>query len=313
MTKQSFLSPLISIAIYLFLTDRHRLTMFVAAAATLGGITALTCTALFGTGFWVSLLAQRGHPVSFTMVLGNFREFSQQPLILIAVVAAAVALMRRVLQTYDQASVAAGTAAAVSCGMLLLFLGKVGASTNYFIEPILALATAVACRDRGALESRRYLMMRAMVAAVLAVAALHEAMMLHPGHFDLTHASFNEDRSLLTQERTGLLRSIAGPDPKVLNLGTPAYSSELPGRISLSDPYCQLLIYRAGGLSMNKLLEAVKSKHFDVVAATPGMLGWLADEQNKMTVLLEAVKTSYPIARRHAGVIVLSPRGDYGQ
>jgi len=312
MAKQSFVSPLISIAIYLFLADKQRLRAFVAEAACLGIVTVIACTAIFGGGFWTSLLAQRSHPMSFSMVTGNFRAFFEQPLVAVAVVTALATLGRHMPRPHDRAAIASYTYAAVSCGMVFVFIGKAGAATNCFMEFVLALCLAIVCCDQATADLCKRPMLFGITAAVLAIAAMFDAVVVHPGHFDLTRASFNEDRSRLMQERASLLRATAGRKPRVLNLGNAQHTFELPGRISLSDPYCQLLIYRSGGLSIDTLIAAVERQQFDVVVSTPGMVRWLADERNNLTALLDAASRNYPVRRQHAGILVFT-RGNDGK
>jgi hypothetical protein len=196
--------------------------------------------------------------------------------------------------------------------MLFVFLGKAGAATNCFMEFVLALCLAIVCCDRATVDLSKRSTIRGMTAAVLAIAAIYDAVVVHPGHFDLTRASFNEDRARLMQERESLLRETAGRRPTVLNLGNAQHTFELPGRISLFDPYCQLLIYGSGGLSMDRLIAAVERQQFDVVVSTPGMVRWLADERNNVTALLDAASRNYPVWWQHAGILVLT-RGNDGK
>jgi hypothetical protein len=180
------------------------------------------------------------------------------------------------------------------------------------MEFVLALCLAIVCCDQATADLCKRPMLFGITAAVLAIAAMFDAVVVHPGHFDLTRASFNEDRSRLMQERASLLRATAGRKPRVLNLGNAQHTFELPGRISLSDPYCQLLIYRSGGLSIDTLIAAVERQQFDVVVSSPGRVRWLAEERNNLTALLDAASRNYPVWRQHAGILVFT-RGNDGK
>ena len=313
MAKQSFVTAPISIAIYLAITDRRRLVIFLNATAGLGAITAMLCTSLFGAGFWTSLLAQRFHPISFATLAGNFSAVVEQPLIVVWVVAAVAIVGIGMQFVHDGGTIATSAYALVSSCLLLVFLGKAGASTNTVMEPMLALCIASVRCDRSASKLRGYEVKRAVIAAIIAIAALYDAAVVEPFCFNLTRAAFNADRACLAEERGEMLREVVGESPTILNLATPAHTGELPGYISLSDPYCQLLIYGAGGLSMNRLLAAVERRQYDAVVATPGMLRWLVDPRNNLTALADAVGRNYPLKRRSAGMIFFVRREEVGQ
>jgi len=129
----------------------------------------------------------------------------------------------------------------------------------------------------------------------------------------MTGLSWNQGRDKLVQHRTnGILRE-AGPDPMILNLASAGLTAELPGRVSLSDPLFQLLMYDASALAIRPLVTAVAEQRFDAIAVWPDTLRWFAARGGPVCELLDTLSGGYRPVSRAGDVIVWLPRtrGDH--
>lgn len=295
-SKQAYLAAALALLVAAWVQNRRQGALFALWTAGLAGTAALVASATYGRGFWFcTFLALRRsfHPETF---FGNWDHVLRQPVYL-CLHAFAIAMV--LVALHRDARGVLGNRwflyAAFSEAVLLLSSGGSGASTNYFIEPVLALllwlvsSTGEAWSPRW--TPRRALAMTAIlgvcVAYELATAPAQVVAFTNPGqtaHDEELQAKIGEEMSEVTQGRPAL---------QILNFFTVPAASFLPGRVCLNDPFLYEVLWGQGSLSRESLLSAVAAQYFDVVILQPN-----TEVRGSSAPEMIALSRHYTFARR---------------
>lgn len=269
--KQSYVAAGGAILVHLLAGDRRRAATFAVLLAGSAGAAAALATALWGAGFWFSVVLAPANPMSLSGAAGIVRDLLGQPVFVLLLVLTA--------WTAWAASRAAGGPLALAArspllpwvalsGLLAaLTAGKLGATHLYFLEFTLAqLAWQVhALGDPATVRLPRGL---ATAACILLVACLgwevharRAFLASHDGAPEDTSAAreryYQGVRAALTAR--GLER------PSVLNLGPPGHGYAFADDVSVNDYTLYAILWSSGKLDLQVLLDRIAERRFDLV------------------------------------------------
>ena len=156
-----------------------------------------------------------------------------------------------------------GMYAVASWGVLVATLGKPGSSGNYFLEPCLAtLMFAVASQT---LPPRSY-DWRLKTAAVSVVAIL---IVIDLRRTPVVMYSFVTNAIIEARLKTIATRNVefgrTTQDSHILNLAVATLGAELPGQVSVNDPWLYLLLWNSGKLPETTLVRGLNERYYDAV------------------------------------------------
>jgi hypothetical protein len=269
-SKQSYLAAPLACAGFLACHDRRRAAVFATSVTVMVGLATLS---VWGDGFRFSVLQAMRNPMSWPQMTGQWRSMLVQPAFVAMALAGLAALAVTAsapdrLERLRRSPYALYALAALA--VLLVTLPKAGSSTNYFIEPTLALLLVLADwgRRRLARPADTGLPPAVAVAALgLAAAGALELSSAPRESYSFT----NQPASARAEEQLRALsesiEALCPPEPLLLNLYGANLSHPLPGTVHVSDPLLYFLLWETGALSPDPLVAALSAQRYDGVLA----------------------------------------------
>lgn len=268
-TKQSYVAAPLTAAVYLLLSGRRKALRFVGVFGGLALGFAALAHAVWGWGFWWSILvapAQRWHFPNYTGLWGEMG--TQRSYWVFALGIAAV-------WAYDLVSAVRGAPRApmsltiyVPAAFVMLFatLGKRGAHLNYFYEPTLAGLLYLVARSAGlSWDAWRRLPVMA-AAAGLCLGFLLDFRAVPAEAYSFTNAYSNRWQARYLRTLGQELDSVKPGDARILVDPVLANRCLSLGKaLVLNDPYLYGLLWEEGKLSREPLLAAIRARWFDIV------------------------------------------------
>ena len=252
------------------------LRYFLATTAALAAVSLTVAATAWGGDMLWCLAAGVGQPPAAAQFAAVWKAAAGQPffVVLFAVLHVQAVLLARQEGLRSRHAAYLWYLLAADA-VMLAGLGKSGSSVNYFFEPLLAGAACfVTARDR---------MPRAVtwpLAAVLVLAGGWEVATADPRAFDLRllgcpaadvagQRDWIADKHAAAAERTAAVIAVTNPAPRILNLCNARFGRDLPGEISLSDPYLYGLLFAQGSLPVDPLIARLDAGSFDGVLLPP--------------------------------------------
>jgi hypothetical protein len=195
--------------------------------------------------------------------------------------------------------------------VMLIILPKVGSSMNYYIEPTLALLLCfldwgrgvAAARGPDAAPARRA---GALVVAAFALAAGAELALAGPYDVAFTTRENNAERGARFEEIRDVIVAATRPEPRLLNLFYAGLSYPVSATLELDDPLLYYLLWEAGWLSPQPVIDAIERREFDAILLQAGFLE--RPPSNYTPAVLDAVRRHYATAYQFGVVQVLLRR-----
>ena len=139
-TKQSYISAAVAITVYLALTRRRQLVLFLGASAVFSILFVLFANSVWGEGFWFSTVTALRQEMSFQHGMDILGKMYHQPtfigLLALTGLVTYGSYQQRKIDIFRESPYLLFVLASMT--VLLLTIWKYGASTNYFFEFILA-------------------------------------------------------------------------------------------------------------------------------------------------------------------------------
>jgi len=178
-------------------------------------------------------------------------------------------------------------------------LGKPGSSVNYFFEPLLAGGMCFMAACRCLPQPVGWLL-----SAVLLGAGGWESFTGDARNFDLRllgcpHADRTEQVAWLRGQhaaaatRRQAVVAATNPDPRLLNLCDGGFGRDLPGEISLNDPYLYGALYVVGRLDPGPVIHFIDAAAFDGILLPPEHDPGRVRSSPALTALYDAVHRNY--------------------
>ncbi len=308
--KQSYISASLAGFLFLCMLDRRRTVEYLAAVlATAAGIS-LATTAAYGGGMWVAVSSFSVNTVSVETAISVLLAGLCQPLFVVFI--GLVCLPLAPARTQSLAAFAGQNRlptlyALCATIVALLTVGKEGSSTNYLLEPALGLAMTLANRY-GALPAVSWPSFRGLVALMLIVGCgIWDTAGANPSAYNLCHLPVNKEGGDLVVRRSAAIDQLAGDNPAVLNLAWASLTAELPGEVSLSDPFGQLLLYESSSLDIRPLVASVDRAYYDLIVIYPGIADRFLSSSSPVGQLGDALRRRYRPAGLHCDVFCWIP------
>lgn len=272
LTKQTYFTAVLACFIYLGWRDFRQAFRFAGIVSLLLGISLGFLYWYGGEGFLWSILVAPRNPFTFAGFLYNVRYMLTPSFVVLFGLSAAAgyAIFKSVTK---QSGARSGLLNAIYCLIswiwLLASVGKIGATTNYFIEPLFAsvwlLMTWVDAQDEDWAARRvcRYaLILLPVVFAADILITKDEPRYLLP-------------RPLNSQQRFERIKreieslNIA-TSPKILNLAQATHSLSVGWDLYLNDPILYSVLWDTAKLSNRPLMTAIDNGYFDIIALPAG-------------------------------------------
>lgn len=299
-TKQAHLAAPLACLAGLAVRGGPGLRWFAATAALLAAVSAAVAATAWGGDMLWCLAAGVGQPPSTAQFGAVWRAAAGQPFFVVLFAALhmqAILLARQERLRSRHAAYLWYLLAADA--VMLAGLGKPGSSVNYFFEPLLAGAACfVAARGSSGRVASWPL------ATVLVLAGGWELATADPRDFDLRLLGYTvtdgdgqrvwiAEQHAAAHERRAVVAAITNPAPRLLNLCNARFGRDLPGEISLSDPYLYGLLFAAGSLPVEPLVARLEAGYFDAVLLPPDHDARQRRRSPALAALYAAVHRSY--------------------
>jgi len=224
-----------------------------------------------GEGFFWSILVAPRNPFTFAGFIFNIHYMLTPAFLLLAAVSALVGY--EILAGNRTLGRQRGLLNAIYCLIswtwLFASVGKIGATTNYFIEPLFASVWLVMTWVDAQEEHWTARPICRYAAVLLPLVFAADMLMTR-----------NEPRYLLPRplnsyERFQRIRNeiaalgIPSP-PKILNLAQTTHSLSVGWDLYINDPILYSLLWNTGKLSNRSVLKAIDQGYFDVIALPRG-------------------------------------------
>jgi hypothetical protein len=276
--KQNFVAAPAAVLLWLLLVDRRRAVLFAGLQVL---CVALPLALLWSDGFSFSVFRALRNPISSAHFALQWRHMLVQPAFVAVggwcLAALALCIVRRRVAPFLRSPFALYALCATA--VLLLTVGKLGSSLNYFTEPVLACLLALVDAGRARLASREVgasagAVPMPVLAGTLLVAAAALELGLEPGDRPARFVTRDvvAERSAQLQGVGDAIRALGRDDPLLLNLYDTRMSFPLPGTVCVNDPLLYYLLYEAGSLSTDVVVAELRARRFDGVLSHPGIL-----------------------------------------
>lgn len=293
---------------------------FVAAAGLLALLSWILAATAWGGGLIWCLRASVSLPVFREQAVAVWLAAARQPLFVVLIAATHAAVLLYVWRAgvrgwhtpYPWYLLWADAVMAVG-------LGKPGSSVNYFFEPLLAggMCFVAACRCLPA-------PVEWLLSVALLAAGGWESMTGNARDYDLRllgcpHADRTEQMAWLRGQhaaaeiRRQTLVAATNPSPRLLNLCNARFGHDLPGTISLNDPFLYGTLYVVGRLAPESLIRCIDTAAFDAVLLPPEHDPLRQRSSPALTALYHAVHRAYVPHARAPGLAVWVHRAGGGR
>jgi hypothetical protein len=316
-TKQSFVAAPVACAVWLLVSDRRAFLRFagagvVASAAILAGV-----QLAWGNGFWFSTVLGLGEPFMLSWALFVAASVLREPLV-VAILAAWLVAAAREWRAIGRAAWTGSPYpiyAVASILQLAASLGKVASSTNYFLEPILALLLWLTHALRDAPRGSRTL--AALGAGLAAAAALELAIVPRPAYPWAEPARAAARQQHLAQVRADI-EALGLAGSRVLDLSDHAGLYRESDDVQLSYPDLYYWLWHSGALDIADMIARIERHEFGVILVpqrwteaeqrfTRSLWGQRTIEVDGPWQLTRAVRASYRVAASRGDLVYFVP------
>ena len=310
--KQSFVSALIAGFLFLWKTDNRAARAYAAAILCSATAAGTAASMAYGEGFWRAVTSFSTNAVTPAAAVHVLLAGLCQPMLLalIGIACTSAIPVRKQLLSFNTTHVSLPALYAVcSFVIALLTLGKEGSSTNYLLEPAVALCMTLANRrDTTGVVGQKD--MSGLLASLLLVCcAFWDTVACDRSAYNLTHLPANRGAAELVVRRRSAIAALAGERPKILNLAWASLTAELPGEVSLSDPFGQLLLYEAASLDVDPLVDSIHRTYYDLIVIYPGIADRFLSSPSPVGRLGDALRRRYRPAGLKEDVFCWIPAG----
>ncbi len=272
LTKQSAISAPIAAMLYLLWKERRLAVLYFGAFLISTLPVFWIINRLSEGGFWWCIFEAPHHPIRFDVFLENWLEMDSPAFYVLLAFSAFCCreLFRPEMRGREDtrgSSRLAGLYYIVSWVWLVESVGKVGAATNYFLEPLYAAVWVILMWLDGLEEEPKG-----------KVAAIAWGLILISLSWPMRTAQFSDplipkdSKSVETYEaaRREAIAAAGMEKPKILNLASTQASLSSGFDLYLNDPFLYATLWNTRDLSNRAMLTALDERFFDLVALPRG-------------------------------------------
>lgn len=267
--KQSFVAAGLAGFFFLLLDQRKQAFQFAALTALLLAVCLGLSRVAWGAGFWFCVFDALRNPMSWEHFCEVARSMGSDPGFVAILFLASAEAMRAAVYGGVRTLPASPYPlyALIAAVVMLGTLGKVGSSTNYCFETVLAALLWLVFSARR-LVSASVIPRRVLGATLLLLGCAAADLAWTPRTaVSLIDPAARRARIAVLNQVASAIRGHGTPEPKILNLASVRLSHPLPGQISVSDPYLYSLLWRSGQLDPQSVVESLRRREFDGVFA----------------------------------------------
>lgn len=309
-TKQSYISAGVSGFVFLLAEDRRRAVEYLATVILCAGSLAAAATASYGNGLWTAISIFSTNAVNMATAMDVLLAAMCQPLFVVLIGLALIAIVLQIKRKGAfRHAVTCLPALYAFCAfaVALLTLGKEGSSTNYLLEPALGVAMTLARRYGSAADVGWPVFKGFLAPLLLAGCAIWDTTACDQSSYNLCRLPVNKGGRDLVQQRRTAVTTLAGDSPAILNLAWASLTAELPGEVSLSDPFGQLLLYESSALEIHPLVASVDRAYYDIIVIYPQIADRFLSSGSPVGQLGDALRRRYRPAGLHCDVFCWIP------
>lgn len=307
-TKQTFVSSAIAGSLYLIVADRSKFAVFAISGLGFGIVFLVMAQLVWGSGFWHSTLGAIRQPIEPGHFLFISRIMFTQPL---AIVVAITGLISIAWSTRSNAMLTLNESPFVlyvvtTTMVLLLTVGKVGSSTNYFIEPFLAVLMWIVYVVQRT-PSVRVLARSAWLPTAVIVFVASELVWAKPTRYTFVTPEIRQQR---LEYLDGIRRNVAALNlqtnaPRIVNLFTHLDTYNVTETDFLNDPFLFYCIWNDGVQSPQTFIDSVRDHEFDVIMVQSESA---APQFVMPDAVRQAIQQAYLVRRSGQSIDYLVPR-----
>jgi len=293
---------------------------FVVAATLLALLSWAIAATAWGGGLIWCLRASVSLPVFQEQAVAVWLAAARQPLFMVLIATTHAAVVLYVWRTgirgwhtpYPWYLLWADAVMAVG-------LGKPGSSVNYFFEPLLAGGIGFVATYRWLPVSAGWLLSAALLAAggwesVTGDARNYDLRLLGCPPADRTaQMAWLRGQHAAAEARRHTVVAATNSAPRLLNLCDGGFGSDLPGEISLNDPYLYGALYVVGRLDPCSLIRRIDAAAFDAILLPPEHDPHRQRSSPALTALYDAVHRNYAPRALAPGLAVWVHRANTGR
>lgn len=267
LSKQSYVSATITCCIYLFLSNRTQFLIFLTSISILAAIVVLIAAIFWGTGFWFSTVSALQHPISLQQGISLWRQMFSQPsfwAINILFLLTFIPYLKENIQKIIQESpffVYSGVAFLI----LIMTMGKIGSSTNYFFEFILSQLmwiTFILHKQLKPFNTKPFIVFGMIILSTVSIFDVYSAKRRNYSFID---QSTMRQQNIKISRMKESVDSLNIHSPLIMDLFRHNYVFSLSNNISLNDPFLYRLLWRKGIMDFHPFLDSIKHQLFDII------------------------------------------------
>ena len=266
-TKQSYISAAVAITVYLALTRRRQLVLFLGASAVFSILFVLFANSVWGEGFWFSTVTALRQEMSFQHGMDILGKMYHQPtfigLLALTGLVTYGSYQQRKIDIFRESPYLLFVLASMT--VLLLTIWKYGASTNYFFEFILAQLMWFAFTVRK--EPAEFFLNRTQLTAAITLLALCVMQFLFANELDYSFASdaTKKKRARDYESMRSDIASLGIADPVILNPFSHRHTYSLSPRGCVNDHFLYRHLWKDGILDIQTMISTVVHQQYDVI------------------------------------------------
>jgi hypothetical protein len=311
-TKQSYVAATIACFAYFFVARRRAGVLFMASFLLMAAVVFGGGYLAWGDGFRYSVAEAVRQPFLWAHFRQIAIQMARQPLFVVVFGSSLVGLAAAMFRPAQFRASPYGYYALASWLVLMATVGKLGSSTNYFVEPCLAiLMFAVSILKTTAIPFRVPRLGMAFCVLVTVLLVVDLAWAKPENYTFVKDAAESEARVRANVARNNAIRAIR-ENPRILNLAAATLTGDLPGDVSVNDPYLYLLVWQYERLPEGALVRCLNERYYDIVIV-PNDFGadslWDQADGQRVQRIVKAVAENYPERRQGPDVTFLLPRG----
>ena len=266
-TKQSYISSSIACLIYLFLSNRRYFYMFLISISVFSIIFVSIAMFAWGTGFWFSTVFALRQEIIYRFGYLIFKHLLKQPLFCFLIGLNFFIFLNYIKKSPKKILTESPyfIYVMVSGCILVLTIGKRGASSNYFIEFYLSqlmwIIFAFKNTDYVSLKRPAFY----AVTGIFALCSIGEIKFARTIDYSFANQKFistqNDYYKIMTKE----IESFGIRKPILLDIMTHLHVYSISDNLHLNDPYLYNLLWEDKILSYKPLLISIKEGYFDII------------------------------------------------
>ena len=266
-SKQSYVSAGIACLIYLFFSNRKYFYVFFISISAFSIIFVLFAQFVWGTGFWFSTVFALRQEIIFQNGYVIVKHLLKQPLFCLQLGLSLFILLNYIKKNPKKIITESPffIYMVISGCILLLTIGKLGASSNYFLEFYLAqlmwLVFAFRHTDFAALKMPVF----CLITAIFALCSMGEIKFARANDYSFAGQNFISAKKDYYKIMTKEIESLGIRKPAILDIITHLHIYCISDKLHLNDPYLYNLLWEDKILDYKPLLVGIKEGYFDIV------------------------------------------------